>query len=265
PTPATQRQLNNYRCVLKWTPHGVRVFTAVRAEQALIAMQPETVFTFRLWLNNPAFPSFTDMTEITAAVAPFYTNWGLPKPGVEPQELSMGCRLDRRDRRRFAEVLLTPYDVAPHVATGPQRFEVRFNARRLRWVYYVVSDRSDGIFAIGAPAAADIQFPADNPTVLTPDEIAMESVAQRLKAQYPNMTILRFVSEPMLQQQAPRRPLRLKHNSEPVKSLPNPALQRMTTIYLAGAPHPALFHVTTHFRYQPPKPNTNDGRGIPNG
>ena len=75
PTSETQRLLDNYRCVLKPLPDGIRVLTAVDDHgDPFIGMRKGTTLAFRLRLQNPDFALFTDLTEFAKAAAPVYTN-----------------------------------------------------------------------------------------------------------------------------------------------------------------------------------------------
>ena len=85
PTLHTHKLLNNYRCVLKSVPSGVRILTAVADNGIpLIPVQKGATFTFHLRLQNPDFALFTDLTEIAQATVPIYSNAGLsPGPPVQ--------------------------------------------------------------------------------------------------------------------------------------------------------------------------------------
>jgi hypothetical protein len=75
PTAETQKLLDNYRCVLKPLPNGIRVLAAVADDgAAFIPLLRNMTFAFQLWLQNPDFTLFTDLTEIAETAAPVYTN-----------------------------------------------------------------------------------------------------------------------------------------------------------------------------------------------
>lgn len=75
PTPATQRLLDNFRCILKPFPNGIRILTTVADDGApLIPLQKGMTFAFQLWLQNANFALFTDLTELAGIAAPVYTN-----------------------------------------------------------------------------------------------------------------------------------------------------------------------------------------------
>jgi hypothetical protein len=80
PAPATQALLRNCRCILKFFPNRMRILTPV-SDQGIpfIALSEDLSLRFELRLQNPDFALFTDMTAISAAEFPLYTN-----NGVEP-------------------------------------------------------------------------------------------------------------------------------------------------------------------------------------
>jgi hypothetical protein len=74
-TPATQRLLDKYRCILRTRPDGARVFVAVAADGTPFISLPEGMtFAFQLWLQNAEFALFTDLTPLSGLAAPLYTN-----------------------------------------------------------------------------------------------------------------------------------------------------------------------------------------------
>ena len=75
PTLETQRLLKIYRCVLRPVPHGIQILTAVTDQSIpFIPLQKGVTFAFQLYLQNPDFALFTDLTEIVQTLAPLYTN-----------------------------------------------------------------------------------------------------------------------------------------------------------------------------------------------
>lgn len=85
-TPATQRLLDRYRCILKTRPDGVRVFVAATADGVpLISLPKGMTFAFQLWLQNAEFALFTDMTPLDGVPTPLYTN----AQAITPDSLSL--------------------------------------------------------------------------------------------------------------------------------------------------------------------------------
>lgn len=78
PTLATQRQLKNYRCVLKSFASGIRILGALTDQGAPFLPWPKGLrFGFHLRLCNPDFGLYTDLTPFATVAAPIYTNVGL--------------------------------------------------------------------------------------------------------------------------------------------------------------------------------------------
>ncbi len=91
PTPATQKLLQNYRCLLKMFPSGVRILAPVTEQGTpFILLPPSLTFTFQLRIQNPDFAIFTDLTELAQIPAPLYTNVNLG-PG-QPVQLTLASR-----------------------------------------------------------------------------------------------------------------------------------------------------------------------------
>jgi hypothetical protein len=85
-TPATQRLLDRYRCILKTRPDGLRVFVAATADGVpFIALPEGMTFAFQLWMQNAEFALFTDMTPLNGVLDPLYTN----TQAITPDPLSL--------------------------------------------------------------------------------------------------------------------------------------------------------------------------------
>jgi hypothetical protein len=88
-TPATQRLLARYRCILKTRPDGVRVFVAVTPDGSpLISLPKGMTFAFQLWLQNAEFALFTDLAPLAGVAAPLYTHTQTVTSDPVPLELS---------------------------------------------------------------------------------------------------------------------------------------------------------------------------------
>ena len=81
PTSETQKTLQNFRGQLKSFSNGIRVLVPMMEDDLpFIPITVDSILVFQLRLQNRAFPLFTDLTEISQAAAPVYTN-----TKVEPQ------------------------------------------------------------------------------------------------------------------------------------------------------------------------------------
>lgn len=87
----TLKLLNNHRCLLKPTPHGIRVLISVADDGSpFLPISQNAVFGFHLRLQNPDFALFTDLSELAGLAAPLYTNAGLSS--AEALELALVSR-----------------------------------------------------------------------------------------------------------------------------------------------------------------------------
>jgi hypothetical protein len=78
PSLETRQLLKNHRCILKTTPGGIRVLSAVSAaSKAFIPLKQDAKFTFSLYLHNSNFVLFTDLVAISQPPAPLFTNINL--------------------------------------------------------------------------------------------------------------------------------------------------------------------------------------------
>lgn len=126
PTPETQKLLNNYRCVFKTLPDGMRILIATTDDgtSSLIPLQPGMKLSFYLRLQNSDFPLFTDMTRVNGTVAPVYCNREerarLVLTSCPPQstESFMVCQPDPKERFILSGSPLTGLDENSFVITG---------------------------------------------------------------------------------------------------------------------------------------------------
>ncbi|MFN8459684.1 MAG: hypothetical protein U0401_34400 [Anaerolineae bacterium] len=329
PTLATQRLLDNYRCLLKPTPNGIRVLIAVSdAEVPFIPLPPNMTFAFQLRLRNPDFALFTDLTEIRQTLAPVYTN-GQSKLG-RPAQLALVSRQTlmterfavrqpaREDRfvlsgRPLAGLQLadfslaglgtithpTRYDTATKVITvnsqaasandtfkityaaapqsardvfadieiqlntalskvteGPIEFQVTFKAKKVRWNYYLLTDRAGAQFRIEDKGVEPLVFGDKNRVDLSQHPDPLDNVARMLAAQYATLRQLRFVSDDLVPcRQEARKSLQLYMDGQQViGTLPNPALKNFSTLEITrnGSPsqEEVLFQVIKYFTHQ---------------
>ena len=78
PKADTVRLIRNHRFVLRPSPNGVRVLVSVGGDgEPFIPISEDALFAFRLYLRNPDFTLFTELSEHATVAAPLYTNAGL--------------------------------------------------------------------------------------------------------------------------------------------------------------------------------------------
>jgi hypothetical protein len=227
PTLETRKLLDNYRCILRPVPGGVRVLMAVAADGApFIAPRKGMSFAFQLRLRNPDFALFTDLTKIDKLAAPLYTNAGVT--AGEPVQLELVSRASPaappRASGALADVEIDYGDSAPTIAASPRVFQIDFQAKQARWKYYIVTDSADAKFRIeDKEKEAPLAFGAAVDLKRQPDR--SDDVATALARQYPEMRQLRLVSEAAIPcRQTARKAIQLfVDDNLALASLPNPS------------------------------------------
>jgi hypothetical protein len=142
------------------------------------------------------------------------------------------------------------------MALDPRAFQVVFKAKRARWKYYIVTDRTDGAFHIEDKDASPLIFSDKNRTNLNEQPDPSDTIAVALAQQYPQMRRLCFVSDDLVacREQA-RKSVQLRLDSnQALGALPNPSLRNYATrqVVRAGKPQTeeVLFHVVKYFTHQ---------------
>jgi hypothetical protein len=241
PTAPTQRLIRNHRCVIKARSNGVQIFAPVSAEDALFIPLPQNAtFAFYLYLDNPEFSLFTELTAISQLAAPLFTNDGA-SPGAPVQlrlvsrDLTSGAggrSSPRPARGSFAEVEIHRGNSVSDLRDGPANFEIAFEAKRIRWVYYLLAQPADGPYTITDGETDGVRFSDENRRDLSQNRDPEDRVGEALATRYPNRRWWRFLSdEPVPCQQRARRAIRLSQNgSSLIDALPNPSLQNYNLI-----------------------------------
>ncbi len=257
PTPETQRQLSNYRCIARPLINGVRVLAAT-ADDGTLFIQPAqgVTFAFHLILRNPDFLLFTDLPAGGRPATRLYTNQGVTNPAAiaaGPVLLTPADRpiptVPQPTSGGFADIVISYGDSAPSTAAVPATFQLDFATRQAWWKYYLVTDPGDNAFRIEDQAKnAPLAF--DDPIELSAGSAPPDRMAATLAAQYPGMRLQSFLSTRAVtcQQQA-RRSLKLfAGTSLALEGLPNPSLRNYA---IDGAPEQSyLFHVLKYVTYR---------------
>jgi hypothetical protein len=256
PALETQRLLKNHRCVLKTAPNGLRILIGGNAQHVpLIPLQKGTIFSFHLRLQNPQFPLFTDLSEITNQPAPVYTNTEASATGSS--RLSLVSRQPKLAGGVFADVEIRVTDSLLDFAAGPDEFSIMFTAKQARWVYYCITDLSsaDAQLRIVDGDPSPVVFSDANRSHLNQQPAPTDAVAVTLGAQYPEKQRFRFVSDNLIPcQQMARKRLQLQLGANRLaEALPNPPLQNYSTMSVAGGqtsqPQNVLFQVIKYFTH----------------
>ncbi len=112
-------------------------------------------------------------------------------------------------------------------------FTLTFKARRLRWIYYLVTDVDPGVFTIVDAGQDDavVAFSEPNSRDLNADPDPDDPQALALAAHYPDLRRLRFTSDSLVTcSEIPRRKLELHLDGERLPiTLPNPQLANYTS------------------------------------
>ncbi len=326
PSPTTQKNLRNHRCILKQMPDGIRVLIAADESGASLIPWPlDHNFTFYLHQQNPSFALFTDLAAFSQHAAPLFTNAGLdlespniltltsrtaraaecltvvqpqetenfvlagrPLDGVAlsdfalsglgdmtaPSQFTPESRLLTADSRQaqpgagfsatypvrprlpqgvFAEVEIVHNDTIPSLDDGPGEFRLNFVARQVHWAYYLVTDKTDGEYAIQHNLSTFPAFSPANQTDLTAHPDADDRIAVSLAEQYPDYQRLRFISDDLIPcRERARKNIQLcLDDSSVIEPLPNPALQNNSNALISNNGDPqkeaSLFQIVTYF------------------
>ena len=234
PTADTRGLLDNHRCVLKGDSGGARVLTPLDGEgKALIPVPNGAKFTFALELDNPDFAFFTDIDEMGNQA--LYSN----QSGNETK-LSL---VTGPAHHRFANVeIRNNGNLAKSDKEAAPQFEIRFEARLVRWKYYVLLPKGETRekLRIEDTASSDpLVFGDENHTDLAKSPDSSDELAMALARQYPNMRGLRLVSDRQIPcRQASPRHLRLYLGENKLaNALPNPSFRNYakTKVRVNGA------------------------------
>lgn len=248
PDPETAREMGKLRAKFKIMPDGGQLILPVESgDKPLISLTPGTVFRFRLRLKNPNFMVFSDLSGFSASALPIFSNG--ESTSTENTQLGRTFISRATPVNYFARVDIHINASLPGLGPTPRRFEATFEANRLRWQYYFVTDlKHDAAqFRIrDTDAGTPIVFQSHG---------GEDTVSKMLKAQYPDLLHLRFVSEqPVPCRQSPGKSIQLFLGPDRlVDSLPNPSLRHFGVLATApggnGEPPNSLFHIVKYISH----------------
>lgn len=162
------------------------------------------------------------------------------------------------DRGVFADVEILVNDTLPQadgLAEEPREFQIVFEAKKARWVFYCITDRNGAtadfriIDTASSNSTPPLVFGDDNRTDLLQDPDPSDVVATGLAEQYPELSRLRFVSDALVPcRQAPRAHIELHANGQQLsRSLPNPSVRNYSMLQVkADEIQDAFFHVVKY-------------------
>lgn len=234
PSEETDRLLRNHRCLIGLLTDGIRILTQLGEDgQPFLPMPADTVLVFHLRLRNSEFSLFTDLSEISGRAAPIFTNLGAPAGAQGTLRLAaQAAGTLRLGQGIFANVelhLLNQANTPPLFGA----FELAFQAKRVRWVYYCITDLNATaselriVDASPAGSAELLKFGDAGRTKLDEHPDPADPIAAQLVGRYPAMSCVRLISdEPVACRQEPRKYLELRMGDERLAGpLPNPSLR----------------------------------------
>jgi hypothetical protein len=136
----------------------------------------------------------------------------------------------------FADIDLYNNNTVPALQAGPAKFQVQFAAKQARWCYYLITDLSDKGFSVRDTGDSPLFSTTNAGVKLSADVVAADPVAQSIAAQYPSMTLWRFISDRALTfTNQSRKSLKLLMDGDAViVPLPNPALSNLGSVPVDG-------------------------------
>lgn len=217
----TETQFKNHRCVVKTRPGGLDAYIEVDASgKPLIPLAKDSVLTFDLSLRNPEFLLFTDAAPLAG---------GADYQLTYPEQKSAG--------RYFGVVVKRDFS---HLPGG--NLQLSFSAKKMLWVYYVVTDRGG--------ADTDYAIVAADPLISWKFDNRIDDIATKLAQQYPGKRVLRFSSEALLPcREDGLSGIRLLVAGIPImENLPTPSWRNFfkTRKAAAGGDVDAMFQVVTY-------------------
>lgn len=213
PSPATAALLKNHRCIIKFNAYGLSVYAPVENQQLLIPFADDCQLTFDFKLKNDGFALYTDKhLEFSHPSGLQFYQKGLavnPYQGISTTP--------RANEPLFSIAIQRDFN---QVKTIPDTDEIRFFAKPVLWLYYVVTDQGDsGQFAI-ADAGQDLPKTLWQRREPSPED----GIYSQLVRQYPAVTIICFVCGQTLDcRESSVRHLQLKLGEHTVfEQLPSP-------------------------------------------
>lgn len=227
----TESMLRNHRCMVVPIPGGVRILTETdEGGQPLLPLAPNKRLRFCLRLRTPEFVQYTDLPSqwLRSGQPLVYANQGASG------ELTMAARDELvvvRGVFAFIDLRLPAARVSEPLSA--KSFELKFIARRVRWVYYCLTNlrASDGPLQIVESARRRddeaLNFGAMNRTDLGAQPDPADPIARQLVLSYPALRCVRMISDQSIAcRQQPRKLLELRLGDERIAGpLPLPSLR----------------------------------------
>lgn len=226
----TLRLLNNHRCVVKPNDYGLSVYAPVENQRALIPFVDQDKLSFDLNLQKHEFALYTDQT------------FELPNPeGIQLQQSGNPLKVNSFDLANTDQPLLSIAIQRDFNQIKVTSAEIRFLAKPVFWVYYLVtdSDNSDPLTIFDV---------ALNKTWQQQTHLTGDGVYSQLQQQYADKHISYYVSEQTLAcQESCSKKLQLKQgNTSVFEQLPAPGYRNRMSIKGLNPPD-AIYQVVKYF------------------
>ncbi|MEI6334530.1 MAG: hypothetical protein WCS87_08230 [Methylococcaceae bacterium] len=232
--PQTARLLTNHRCRVKPDAYGFTVYVPVENEQPLIKFADDCQWSFDLKLKRDDFALYTDSRlELSNPSGLQLHQKGL---GINPEQgVSTAVNADE------ALLSITVQRDFNNIKKLPETDEIRFFAKPVLYVYYVVTNpgNSEQLLIVDT---------ADKTTWIVQTLSDKDHINAKLTLQYPGMTIVCFACEQTLTcRESGAQHLQLKLDGHIVfDCLPSPRYQHQTQLQTASKPTDAIYEIVTY-------------------
>jgi hypothetical protein len=213
PSPATAALLKNHRCIVKFNAYGLSVYAPFEDQQPVIPFAEDSPLVFGFTLKNDGFSLYTDgRIELSNP-----SGLQLSQKGLEVNPDQGISTTPSVHEPLFSIAIQRDFN---HIKALPDTDEIRFFAKPVLWLYYLVTDPGEsGEFAI-ADAGQDL------PKSLWQrrEPLPGDGIYSQLVRQYPAMAIICFVcGQPLDCRESSTRHLQLRLGEHTVfERLPNP-------------------------------------------
>ena len=239
PDTQTAKLLNNHRCVIKPNTNKLSVYVPVDEQIPLIPFDKNDRLFFDLILQTGEFALYSDQcielsspNDLKLYQAGKLITSNLFDPSNSNGPLSIAIQRD------FNQVNVTPDEV-----------EIRFFAKPLLWLYYVVTDLSKNDSSL-----LTIEDAGQETLKTTWRQLSSsgnDSVYAQLTRQYPAKTIVCFVSEKTLDcQESCRKHLQLRLDGHTIfEQLPGPSYRNFFRVVTdeGSKPADAIYEIVKYF------------------
>jgi hypothetical protein len=240
--PSGVRALQRHRLLVRPQPDGLVVLTGLAEDGTPLIPLANLTLGFDLIRTDPLLGLAFDLAPLLSLRHPTFSH---APPALElqlverPPDTPSPPPVDRLARVQIGSI-------SPVWIQAPPRFVLSLQPRQVRWVYYVVTQRTNRIPSItdSLPARA-LEFDV-TPLAAASSELAQDRVAQALVAGSPDARVYRLSSKrsPPLDGTAQAGLRLLLDGQRYISDLPPPPPQQLMTLQvLNSAPLDALYRI----------------------